>query len=60
MQRTQGIYDDLSRRWDAIPPEIRKKCLRWLKTSPHRDSYYLLQSCVDGETMPPAPPPSPY
>ncbi len=53
VEQTQGIYGDLRQQWDTIPAEIRGKCLRWLKTSQHPDSYYLLQMCLRDETMPP-------
>ena len=53
VQRTQGIYEDLRQRWDGIPTDIKGRCLRWLKTSAHPDSYYLLQSCLINSTMPP-------
>jgi hypothetical protein len=56
VERTQGIFEDLRQHWDTIPPDIRSKCLRWLKTSVRPDSYYLLQTCVRNETAPPPPP----
>jgi hypothetical protein len=42
----------LMQRWDSIPAEIRGKCLRWLKTAEHPDSYYLLQGCLWNEVTP--------
>jgi len=64
MQRTQGIYEHLQQRWDTVPPEVRGRCLQWLKTSGNSDSYYHLEGCVLGSMMPPpaygyAPPPPP-
>jgi hypothetical protein len=55
VERTQGIYEDLRQRWDTIPAETKGRCLGWLKTSGHPDSYYLLQMCLRNE-MPPPPP----
>jgi hypothetical protein len=42
VQRTQEIYGRLQERWESIPPEVRGRCLRGLKTSSKPDSYYTL------------------
>ena len=53
VERTQGIYEELRQHWDSIPGDIRSTCLKRLKTSERKDSYYLLQQCVRYETAPP-------
>jgi hypothetical protein len=53
VQRTQEIYGRLQERWESIPPETRKRCLKWLKTSSKPDSYYQLEGCVLGMAVPP-------
>jgi len=58
IQRTQEIYSRLQERWESIPAEVRGRCLKWLKTLSKPESYYQLEGCVLGSTMP-APPPSP-
>jgi hypothetical protein len=66
VQRTQEIYGRLQEQWEAIPRDVRGRCLKWLKTSSKPDSYYQLEGCVFGSaepTPPPveyAPPPPPY
>jgi hypothetical protein len=56
VQRTQEIYGRLQERWDSIPPDVRGRCLKWLKTSSKPDSYYQLEGCVLGAAVPPPPP----
>jgi hypothetical protein len=56
VQRTQEIFGRLQERWDSIPPEVRGRCLKWLKTSSKPDSYYQLEGCVLGSAVPPPPP----
>jgi hypothetical protein len=64
VQRTQEIYSRLQERWDSIAPDVRERCLNWLKTSSKPDSYYQLEGCVLGSMRPPvygsAPPPPPW
>jgi hypothetical protein len=57
VQRTQEIYGRLQEQWEAIPPQVRGRCLKWLKTSGKPDSYYQLEGCVLGSTEA-APPPA--
>jgi hypothetical protein len=57
MQRTQDIYQRLQARWESIPPDVRGRCLKWLRTSGKPDSYYQLEGCVLGSELPPPPPP---
>jgi hypothetical protein len=64
VQRTQEIYSRLQDRWEFIPPDVRGRCLKWLKTTSKSDSYYQLEGCVLGSDLPPlideyAPPPPP-
>jgi hypothetical protein len=66
VQRTQEIYGRLQEGWGSVPPEVRKRCLKWLKTSGKPDSYYQLEGCVMESAAPPpepmygyAPPPPP-
>ncbi len=56
VQRSQEIYGRLQERWESVPPEDRKRCLKWLKTTSKPDSYYQLAGCVLGSDMPPPPP----
>ncbi len=53
VQRTQEIYGRLQERWKSIPPEVRGRCLKSLKTSSKPDSYFQLEGCVLGSAMPP-------
>jgi hypothetical protein len=56
MQRSHEVYGRLQERWDSVPPEDRKRCLKWLKTTKKPDSYYQLAECVLGADMPSPPP----
>ena len=46
VERTQEIYGRLQERWESIPPDVRGRCLKWLRTSSKPDSYYQLEGCV--------------
>lgn len=65
IQTSQEIYGRLQERWESISPEVRARCLKWLKTTSKPDSYYQLEGCVAGPSEPPPPPvhgyaPPPY